>query len=63
MAQVVSLGILFFLIFPLSKSLFSSSQGSHSCPICSNQHGLIQYYSLNMHWQCFCQYAKDIGTK
>ncbi|XP_021528425.1 small ribosomal subunit protein uS14-like [Aotus nancymaae] len=36
-------------------------QGSHSCRICSNQHGLIQKYGLNMCCQCFCQYAKDTG--
>ncbi|XP_035584898.1 40S ribosomal protein S29-like [Zalophus californianus] len=35
-----------------------SGQGSHSC-ICSNPHGLIWKYRLNM---CrFRQYAKDIG--
>ncbi|XP_035296090.1 40S ribosomal protein S29-like [Cricetulus griseus] len=33
------------------------SQGSQSCQVCSNCHGLIQKYGLNL-----CrQYAKDIG--
>ncbi|XP_036074731.1 40S ribosomal protein S29-like [Rousettus aegyptiacus] len=36
-------------------------QGSRSCRVCSNPHGLIQKYGLNMCCQCFCQYAKDIG--
>ncbi|XP_044771052.1 40S ribosomal protein S29-like [Neomonachus schauinslandi] len=36
-------------------------QGFHSCRICSNRHGLIQKYGLNMCRQCFRQYAKDIG--
>uniref|UniRef100_A0A8W4FIH6 Small ribosomal subunit protein uS14 n=2 Tax=Sus scrofa TaxID=9823 RepID=A0A8W4FIH6_PIG len=36
-------------------------QGSRSCHLCSNWHGLIQKYRLNMSGQCFCQYAKDIG--
>ena len=37
------------------------SQGSRSCQVCSNQHGLVRKYSLNMCRQCFRQYAKDIG--
>ncbi|XP_057553897.1 40S ribosomal protein S29-like [Hippopotamus amphibius kiboko] len=36
-------------------------QGSRSCCVCSNRHGLIRKYSLNMCCQCFRQYAKDIG--
>ncbi|XP_065784445.1 small ribosomal subunit protein uS14-like [Muntiacus reevesi] len=36
-------------------------QTSRSCQVCSNWHGLIQKYGLNMCRQCFCQYAKDIG--
>ncbi|XP_015992451.2 40S ribosomal protein S29-like [Rousettus aegyptiacus] len=37
------------------------SQGSRSCHVCSNQHGPIRKYGLNMCHQCFRQYAKDIG--
>nr|XP_056705325.1 40S ribosomal protein S29-like [Euleptes europaea] len=33
-------------------------QGLRSCRVCSNHHGLIRKYVLNM---CFRQYAKDIG--
>ncbi|XP_035292895.1 40S ribosomal protein S29-like [Cricetulus griseus] len=36
-------------------------QGSRSCHICSNCHGLFQKYGLNMCRQCFRQYLKDIG--
>uniref|UniRef100_A0A8C4UTW8 Small ribosomal subunit protein uS14 n=1 Tax=Falco tinnunculus TaxID=100819 RepID=A0A8C4UTW8_FALTI len=36
-------------------------QGSRSCRVCSNRHGLIRKYGLNMCRQCFRQYAKDIG--
>ncbi|XP_040192922.1 40S ribosomal protein S29-like [Rana temporaria] len=36
-------------------------QGSHSCRVRSNRHGLIRKYGLNMCRQCFRQYAKDIG--
>uniref|UniRef100_A0A452J4D2 Small ribosomal subunit protein uS14 n=1 Tax=Gopherus agassizii TaxID=38772 RepID=A0A452J4D2_9SAUR len=36
-------------------------QGSRSCRMCSNRHGLICKYGLNMCRQCFRQYAKDIG--
>uniref|UniRef100_A0A8C3TAA5 Small ribosomal subunit protein uS14 n=1 Tax=Chelydra serpentina TaxID=8475 RepID=A0A8C3TAA5_CHESE len=35
-------------------------QGSRS-RVCSNRHGLIRKYGLNMCRQCFRQYAKDIG--
>lgn len=31
--------------------------------VCSNRHGLIRKYGLNMCRQCFRQYAKDIGFK
>ncbi|XP_034856392.1 small ribosomal subunit protein uS14-like [Mirounga angustirostris] len=34
-------------------------QGSRSCRVCSNPHGLIRKYRLNM--LRFRQYAKDIG--
>uniref|UniRef100_A0A674K4E0 Small ribosomal subunit protein uS14 n=1 Tax=Terrapene triunguis TaxID=2587831 RepID=A0A674K4E0_9SAUR len=36
-------------------------QVSRSCRMCSNRHSLIRKYRLNMCWQCFRQYAKDIG--
>ncbi|KAL8168607.1 UNVERIFIED_CONTAM: hypothetical protein K2H54_007815 [Gekko kuhli] len=36
-------------------------QGSRSCRVCSNRHGLIRKYGLNMCRQCFRQYARDIG--
>ncbi|XP_043378541.1 40S ribosomal protein S29 [Chelonia mydas] len=36
-------------------------KGSRSCHVCSNRHGPIRKYGLNMCWQCFRQYAKDIG--
>ncbi|XP_045735989.1 small ribosomal subunit protein uS14-like [Mirounga angustirostris] len=36
-------------------------QGSCFCRVCSNQHGLIQKYGLNMSRQCFHQYEKDRG--
>ncbi|KAK7830912.1 hypothetical protein U0070_018456 [Myodes glareolus] len=36
-------------------------QGSRSCRVCSNRHGLIRKYGLNMCRQCFRQYAKDIS--
>uniref|UniRef100_A0AAX7SKV5 Small ribosomal subunit protein uS14 n=1 Tax=Astatotilapia calliptera TaxID=8154 RepID=A0AAX7SKV5_ASTCA len=36
-------------------------QGSRSCRVCSNRHGLIRKYGINMCRQCFRQYAKDIG--
>ncbi|XP_035581093.1 40S ribosomal protein S29-like [Zalophus californianus] len=39
-----------------------SGQGSHSCCVCSNRHGLIWKHSLNMCYQCFRQYAKGIGS-
>ncbi|XP_043854753.1 40S ribosomal protein S29-like [Dromiciops gliroides] len=41
--------------------LHKFSQGSQSCHVCSNQHGLICKYDLNMCQQCFHQYAKDIS--
>ncbi len=31
--------------------------------VCSNRHGLIRKYGLNMCRQCFRSYAKDIGFK
>ncbi|XP_045402376.1 40S ribosomal protein S29-like [Lemur catta] len=36
-------------------------QGSCSCRICSNQHGLTWKYNLNTCCQCFHQYVKDMG--
>ncbi|XP_041045433.1 40S ribosomal protein S29-like [Carcharodon carcharias] len=36
-------------------------QGSRSCRVCANRHGLIRKYGLNMCRQCFRQYAKGIG--
>uniref|UniRef100_A0A8C6N3L1 Small ribosomal subunit protein uS14 n=1 Tax=Mus spicilegus TaxID=10103 RepID=A0A8C6N3L1_MUSSI len=36
-------------------------QGSRSCRVCYNRHGLIRKYGLNMCRQCFRQYSKDIG--
>ncbi|XP_037057203.1 40S ribosomal protein S29-like [Peromyscus leucopus] len=36
-------------------------QGSPSCRLCSNRHGLIRKYRLDMCCQCLCQCAKDIG--
>ncbi|XP_044538184.1 40S ribosomal protein S29-like [Gracilinanus agilis] len=37
------------------------SQGSQSCYVCSNWHGLIHNNSLNTCHQCFQQYVKDIS--
>ncbi|XP_045152293.1 40S ribosomal protein S29-like [Echinops telfairi] len=36
-------------------------QGSSSRRVCSNRHGLIRKYGLNVCRQCFRQYMKDIG--
>ncbi|CAM9749886.1 unnamed protein product [Rangifer tarandus platyrhynchus] len=36
-------------------------QGSRPCRVCSNRHGLIQKYGLNMCCQYFRQYVKDIS--
>jgi len=38
-------------------------QGSRHCRACSNKHGLIRKYHLNMCRQCFREYAGDIGFK
>jgi small subunit ribosomal protein S29e len=38
-------------------------QGSRRCRACSNCHGLIRKYGLEMCRQCFREYAKDIGFK
>ncbi|CAH1981340.1 unnamed protein product [Acanthoscelides obtectus] len=38
-------------------------QGSRSCRACSNRHGLIRKYGLNICRQCFREYAADIGFK
>ncbi|KAL7647486.1 UNVERIFIED_CONTAM: hypothetical protein RMT77_001082 [Armadillidium vulgare] len=37
--------------------------GSRRCRSCSNRHGLIRKYGLNMCRQCFREYASDIGFK
>eukprot|EP00050_Salpingoeca_kvevrii_P005612 m.284793 g.284793 ORF g.284793 m.284793 type:complete len:79 (-) comp11222_c0_seq1:118-354(-) len=36
-------------------------QGSRSCRVCGNRHGMIRKYHLNVCRQCFQLYAKDIG--
>ncbi|XP_044753778.1 40S ribosomal protein S29 [Coccinella septempunctata] len=38
-------------------------QGSRSCRACSNRHGLIRKYGLNLCRQCFREYANYIGFK
>nr|ACJ50595.1 hypothetical protein [Psathyromyia shannoni] len=38
-------------------------QGSRCCRACSNRHGLIRKYGLNLCRQCFREYATDIGFK
>ncbi|EUB56140.1 40S ribosomal protein S29 [Echinococcus granulosus] len=38
-------------------------QGSRCCRVCSNRHGLIRKYGLNMCRQCFRQYCALIGFK
>ncbi|XP_058130726.1 small ribosomal subunit protein uS14 [Anopheles ziemanni] len=38
-------------------------QGSRFCRACSNNHGLIRKYGLNICRQCFREYAKDIGFR
>uniref|UniRef100_A0A8D2K5D9 Small ribosomal subunit protein uS14 n=1 Tax=Theropithecus gelada TaxID=9565 RepID=A0A8D2K5D9_THEGE len=45
------------------KTWLTGTRGLNSCfcRVCSNQHGLIWKYGLNMCRQCFRQYAKDIG--
>merc|ERR1711971_1111601 len=35
--------------------------GSRRCRACSNRHGLIRKYGLNMCRQCFREYSADIG--
>eukprot|EP00794_Sanderia_malayensis_P017675 gene17675-19437_t len=37
--------------------------GSRKCRVCSNRHGLIRKYGLNICRQCFREYAPDIGFK
>ncbi|XP_063124180.1 small ribosomal subunit protein uS14-like [Rattus norvegicus] len=36
-------------------------QGSRSCRVCSNHHGLLCKYGLSMHCQFFCQHLKGMG--
>merc|ERR1712107_707498 len=38
-------------------------QGSRNCRACSNRHGMIRKYGLNLCRQCFREYANDIGFK
>ncbi|RLV98260.1 hypothetical protein DV515_00010975 [Chloebia gouldiae] len=45
---------------PPRPALTASLCSPHS-RVCSNRHGLIRKYGLNMCRQCFRQYAKDIG--
>lgn len=47
-----------FLMHQNKRVSFFSSPCSR---VCSNRHGLIRKYGLNMCRQCFRQYAKDIG--
>uniref|UniRef100_A0A8C9JQY1 Small ribosomal subunit protein uS14 n=1 Tax=Panthera tigris altaica TaxID=74533 RepID=A0A8C9JQY1_PANTA len=47
-------------IFDLAISVEQRHLFSYS-RVCSNRHGLIRKYGLNMCRQCFRQYAKDIG--
>ncbi|PIO76633.1 ribosomal protein S14p/S29e [Teladorsagia circumcincta] len=35
----------------------------NKCRVCSNHHGLIRKYGLDMCRRCFREYAKDIGFK
>ncbi|VDM49034.1 unnamed protein product [Toxocara canis] len=37
--------------------------GSRSCRVCSNHHGLIRKYGLNMCRRCFREYSTDIGFR
>ncbi|ESO85455.1 hypothetical protein LOTGIDRAFT_183859 [Lottia gigantea] len=37
--------------------------GSRSCRVCSNTHGLIRKYGLNICRRCFRHYAREIGFK
>eukprot|EP00080_Pristionchus_pacificus_P008328 PDM68348.1 trpp-11 [Pristionchus pacificus] len=37
--------------------------GSRTCRVCSNHHGLIRKYGLDMCRRCFREYSKDIGFK
>ncbi|CAK9251077.1 unnamed protein product [Sphagnum jensenii] len=37
--------------------------GSRYCRVCSNHHGLIRKYGLNICRRCFRQYADQIGFK
>ncbi|GFY76349.1 40S ribosomal protein S29 [Trichonephila inaurata madagascariensis] len=37
--------------------------GSRTCRVCSNHHGLIRKYGLNMCRRCFRENAADIGFK
>lgn len=57
-------GILYFLGLPPCSApplpALTAPFSLHS-RVCSNRHGLIRKYGLNMCRQCFRQYAKDIG--
>jgi len=37
--------------------------GSRKCKACSNGHGMIRKYHLNLCRQCFREYSADIGFK
>ena len=37
--------------------------GSRRCRACSNRHGLIRRYRIDICRQCFSEQAKDIGFK
>ncbi|VDO11543.1 unnamed protein product [Rodentolepis nana] len=41
----------------------NNGQGSRCCRVCSNHHGLIRKYGLNMCRQCFRQYCSIIGFR
>lgn len=37
--------------------------GSRQCRVCSNKHGIVRKYGINMCRQCFRERANDIGFK
>ncbi|OZC06962.1 ribosomal protein S14p/S29e [Onchocerca flexuosa] len=46
-----------------SKFMVFASAQVWSSRVCSNHHGLIRKYGLNMCRRCFREYASDIGFK
>jgi hypothetical protein len=49
---------------PSRKDAFHSPDLAHICPnsrVCSNNHGIIRKYGLNICRQCFREKAADIG--